>query len=189
MKAAIALLSDHLVQNIARQMVYEIHRRAPIEFFGSLLPAHVSLKQPFTFESMDVLEAWFDAFSKQVAPFEIELDHVYYDQWDDSAIVGLGVRETPILRALHNQIHRELKSVVKDPSAPHDGEEYRFHLTIELGKVDTTNPFKEFYESLPAKAVEVSFTTRYLALFLYADPVIKPGSFICYKVLPLAAGS
>jgi 2'-5' RNA ligase len=189
MKAAIALLSDHHVQNVARKMVYNIHQRAPIQFFGSLLPAHVSLKQPFTFEDLDVLEAWFDSFNRKLASFQIELDHVYYEQWDEHAIVGLGVRETPTLRALHNQINHELKSVVKDPSAPHDGDEYRFHLSIELGKVDAMNPFKEFYESLDETRLELSFTAEQLALFLYAEAAIDPGSFFCYKVLPLKAGS
>jgi hypothetical protein len=66
MKAAIALLSDFPIQNIARKMTYAIHQRAPIQFFGSLLPAHVSLKQPFSFESIDALETWFDSFSHQI---------------------------------------------------------------------------------------------------------------------------
>jgi 2'-5' RNA ligase len=136
---------------------------------------------------MDVLEIWFDSFSKQVAPFQIELDHVYYEQWDNYAIVGLGVRETPTLRALHNQINHELKRVVNDPSAPHDGEEYRFHLTIELGKVGPINPFQRFYQSLPEKHVELSFLAEHLAIFFYAEKTIGPGSFICYKVLPLTA--
>ena len=60
MKAAIALLSDFHIQNVARRMVYEIHHCGGIDFFGSLLPAHVSLKQPFTFEDMDLLEEWFE---------------------------------------------------------------------------------------------------------------------------------
>jgi 2'-5' RNA ligase len=185
MKAAIALLSDYRVQNIARELVFEINRRGGIKFFGSLLPAHVSLKQPFTFENMEVLETWFDSFCKQVAPFRLELGPVYYEQWDDYAILGLGVHETPILRALHNQINRELKEVVGDPSAPHDGDEYRFHLTIELGKVGEKNPFQMFYGSVQEQYADLSFMAEYLALFFYTDGPIEPGSFICYKVLPL----
>ncbi len=185
MKAAIALLSDHHVQNIARKMVHEINQRGNIMFFGSLLPAHVSLKQPFTFESLDTLEDWLDSFSQRVAPFRIELDHIYYDSWDEYAIIGLHVVESPMLRALHDQINLELKDLVKDSSAPHDGDEYRFHLTAELGKVGDKNPFKEYYDSQPEKQVRLSFIARTLALFFYADGDIGPGSFICYKVLPL----
>jgi 2'-5' RNA ligase len=186
MKAAIALLSDYSVQNTVRRMVYEISQRAEVEFFGSLLPAHVSLKQPFTFESMEALEEWFDSFSKRVRPFRVGLDHVYYDEWDEYAIVGLDVRETPMLRGLHNQVNRELKNLVKDSSAPHDGDEYRFHLTIELGKTSTRNPFKQFYDALPEKQVDLSFIAEHIGLFFYADGPIEKGSFICYKVLPLS---
>jgi 2'-5' RNA ligase len=185
MKAAIALLSDYPVQNMVRRTVYEINQLAQVEFLGSLLPAHVSLKQPFTFESMDLLESWFDSFSTRVHPFRVELDHIYYQGWDEYAIVGLDVNETPILRALHNQINRELKGLVIDASAPHDGDEYRFHLTIELGKVGSSNPFKQFYEALPEKQVDLSFLAEYVALFFYADGPIEKGSFICYKVMPL----
>jgi hypothetical protein len=85
MKAAIALLSDYHVQNVARNMVYAIHQRAPIQFFGSLLPAHVSLKQPFILEDLDILEAWFDSFGSQVSPFPVELDHVYYQYFTKDA--------------------------------------------------------------------------------------------------------
>lgn len=185
MKAAIALLSNYHIQNIARRMVFEINQRADVEFIGSLLPAHVSLKQPFTFESMDVLENWFASFAERVSPFSIELDHVYYGEWDDTAIVGFAVRETPALRGLHEQINRELNDIVLDPSAPHDGDEYRFHLTIELGRVAGSNPFKETYDSLPEKNVDLSFTAEYIALFFYPREPIQAGSFICYKVLPL----
>lgn len=67
MKAAIAMLSDYPIQNVARCIVYEIHRDTGIHFLGSLLPAHISLKQPFTFESMDKLEARFDSFCSRRA--------------------------------------------------------------------------------------------------------------------------
>jgi 2'-5' RNA ligase len=185
MKAAIALLSDFHVQNAARKMVYEISQRAQVTFIGSLLPAHVSLKQPFAFENMYSLETWFDSFSKGVHPFRIELDHIYYDEWDDFAIVGLGVHETPILRKLHNQINHELKQIVINPTAAYDGDEYRFHLTAELGQVGNINPFKQFYDSLPQKQVNLSFMAEHIALFFYPHEPIEPGTFICYKVLPL----
>jgi 2'-5' RNA ligase len=166
-------------------MVFEIARHARVEFVGSLLPAHVSLKQPFTFEDMDKLEAWFDSFAKRVEPLRVELDRIYYDEWQEHAILGMEVHETPALRVLHNQINGELKEIVHDPSAPHDGDEYRFHLTVELGKVGSANPFKRFYESLPETRLDLSFAAEHVALFFYADGPIGPGSFICYKVLPL----
>jgi 2'-5' RNA ligase len=134
---------------------------------------------------MDSLESWFESLSKRVAPFLIELDRVYYEQWDDAAIIGINIRETPTLRTLHNQINRELQDFIPDSSAPHDGDKYHFHLTIELGRVGSVNPFKQFYESLSEKRVDLSFLAQHVALFLYPYEPIEPGSFICYKVLPL----
>ena len=166
-------------------MVFEIGRYGEIEFFGSLLPTHVSLKQPFPFENMDILQDWFESFSQRTPPMAIRLDRIYYDEWDQHAIVDLRVQETPALRELHNQINRELKEVVRDSSAPHDGDGYRFHLTIELGKTGSLNPFRRYYESLPEKHVSLSFRAESIALFYYADRPIQPGSFICSTVLPL----
>ena len=186
MKAAIALLSDFHIQNIVRRMVFQISQVGDIEFFGSLLPAHVSLKQPFTFESMDTLQGWFESLSQRIPPMTIRLDHIYYEEGDGYALLGLRVHETPDLRALHEQINRELKQVVRDPSAPHDGDEYRFHLTIELGKTGSLNPFKQFYDALPDTQVSLSFRAEHLALFTYAEREIKPGSFLCSTVLPLS---
>lgn len=185
MKAAIALLSDYQIQNMARRMVFQMTRFGRIELLGSLLPAHVSLKQPFTFESMERLEGWFDLFSKRVPPFWVEFDHIYYDAWEKYAIVGLHVIETPMLRGLHNQINHELKDIVLDPSANFDGDPYRFHLTVELGEVGSTNPYKQLYDSLPEKQIDASFMAENIALFFYQDGPIGLGTFHCYKVLPL----
>lgn len=185
MKAAIAILSDLHVQNVVRKMVYEISQRGRIRFLGSLLPAHVSLKQPFTFENMEGLEDWFESFSRKVAPFRIQLEQVYYDEWDRYAIIGFEVHESATLRSLHNRINQELNDFVDDPSAPHDGDKYRFHLTVELGEVGEMNPFKLYYDSLTGKHADLSFLAYHLALFFYTDGPIEAGSFICYKVLPL----
>jgi hypothetical protein len=185
MKAAIALLSDYQIQNMARRMVYELTQFGKVELLGSLLPAHVSLKQPFTFENMETLEGWFDLFSQRVAPLLIEFDHIYYDGWDKYAIVGMHVIETPMLRGLHNQINHELKDVVRDPTAPFDGDPYRFHLTIELGEVSDPNPYIRYYDSLPEKQIDASFLAEHIALFFYQDGPIGLGTFNCYKVLPL----
>ncbi len=185
MKAAIALLSDFHIQNIVRRMVFEISQVGEIEFFGALLPAHVSLKQPFHFESMDAMHEWFESLSQRTPPMKIRLDRINYDEWDGYAIVGLRVQETPALRELHNQINRELKEIVHDSSALHDGDGYRFHLTIELGNKGSSNPFKRFYDALSDKQVSLSFRAEQIALFYYAGREIKPGSFICSTVLPL----
>lgn len=188
MKAAIALLANYQTQNIARRMVFEMSQRGEIQFFGSLLPSHVSLKQPFTFEDMERLEAWFDALAAKTPAVDIQLGDVYYSEWEGHAIVGMEVVETPVLRALHNLINRELPGVVLDPAAPHDGDSYRFHLTVEIGPAGAGNPLKVYYDGLLEKRVGLRFTATHLALFYYASRSIASGSFILYRVMPLGAG-
>ena len=166
-------------------MVFEMSQHTSMSFLGSLLPSHVSLKQPFAFEDMDQLETWFDAFAARTAPVDITLDGIYYSEWAPYGIIGFEVVETPTLRALHNQINQELPAIVADPSAPHDGESYLFHLTIETGPIDAANPYKPYYEGLADKKFSHAFRAEHLALFYYAPGPIQVGSFILYRVMPL----
>ncbi|MBN1874339.1 MAG: 2'-5' RNA ligase family protein [Anaerolineae bacterium] len=185
MKAAIALPADYTVQNYVRKIVAILSQNYNIPFFGSLLPAHVSLKQPFTFESMEKLEHYFDMLAAQIAPFTIELSDIYCAEWSGYGILGLNVVETPPLRQLHNQINRELGELFEDTSAPHDGDLYHFHLTIEMGRTDRGNPYKAYFDQLTDKRANLRFTAQTLALFYYTGETYDCGSFIVYKVLPL----
>ena len=185
MKAAIALLADYHTQNIVRRIVFELEQAFQIDFLASLLPAHISLKQPFSFESMARLEGYFDLLAAQIAPFQIKLDEIYYTEWGGNGVLGINVEETNILRELHNQLNRELSELFVDTTAPHNGEGYHFHMTIELGKVDKRNPYQVYFEGLKDRKANLTFLAKEMALFYY------PGdhrSFICYKVLPLTGG-
>ena len=182
MKAAIAILANYQVQNFVRRIVFELEQAFQVEFLASLLPAHISLKQPFSFESMQRLEGYFDSLAAQIAPFQIELDKIYNTDWEGYGILGINVRETEILRGLHNQLNRELSELFVDTSAPHDGTGYHFHMTIELGKVEDQNPYQDYFERLESKMVNLSYHVKEIALFYYPD---NQRSFICYKVLPL----
>jgi 2'-5' RNA ligase len=187
MKAAIALLANREIQNYARRIVFDLNRKHGIRFLASLLPAHVSLKQPFSFDSMEKLEKYFDRLAEDIEPFVVELDRVYHTQWSGYGILGLDVRETDVLRELHNRINAELDDLFEDTSAPHDGDSYHFHLTIELGSVEAEDVYGRYYEELDDKRVNLKFTAREIALFYYAgDP--GAGSFMTYKVLGLGSG-
>lgn len=182
MKAAIALLADYQVQNYVRRIVLELDQEHQIDFLASLLPAHISLKQPFSFESMERLKSYFDLLAAQIEPFQIELDEIYYTEWNRNGVLGINVKETDTLRKLHNQLNRELSKLFVDTSAPHDGDGYHFHMTIELGKVAKRNPYQDYFEQLEDRKVNLAFLAKQIALFYY------PGDqrpFICYKVLPL----
>jgi len=186
MKAAIALLADREIQNSVRRIVFDLNRQYGIAFLASLLPAHVSLKQPFSLESMEKLERYFDMLAESIKPFEVELDRVYHSQWSGYGILGLNVKETGTLRELHNRIKTELGGLFEDTSAPHDGDAYRFHLTIELGKVKGEDVYKRYYEEMSNKRVNLKFTARDIALFYYCGDK-GAGSFMTYKVLGLGS--
>ena len=183
MKAAIALLANYRAQNFARRIVFELEQTHQIDFLASLLPAHISLKQPFSFESMARLENYFDSLAARIAPFQIELDKIYATEWEGDGILGIDVKETETLRKLHNQLNHELSKLFVDTSAPHDGDGYHFHMTIELGKVDKRNPYQAYFEKLEDIKVNLTFQAEEIALFYYTGR--EHGSFICYKVLPL----
>ena len=182
MKAAIAILADYQAQNFVRRMTFELDQTYRVDFLASLLPAHISLKQPFSFENMDRLESYFDWLASQIAPFQIELDQIYNTDWDGYGILGINVRETETLRELHNQLNRELSELFVDTSAPHDGAGYHFHMTIELGKVEDQNPYRDYFERLESRTVNLAYQAKEIALFYYPG---NQESFICYKVLPL----
>lgn len=185
MKAALVVLADHVVQNYARSIVVELYQRSKIPFYASLLPSHVSLKQPFSFESVSAITEYFDSLAARTQPFLITLDGLYCETWNGYGILGLNVVETPTLRALHNQLNTELPAIVKDASAPHDGSGYHFHLTIEMGKISQSNPYQEFFETLPNPGIQFTFTARQIAMFFYPDGGESTGSFVTYRVQPL----
>ena len=186
MKAAIVLLANTLIQNFIRRNVFELNAKYQVPFFAALLPAHVSLKQPFAFEDMDVLENYFNSLAVRTAPFELQLDRFYSEEWADFGILGLNVIETPILRGLHNQVNDELSGLFKDTRAAHDGSDYRFHMTIEMGKVKGANPFKTYFDGLADIKVDFTYRVNELALFYYPDEANNAGPFINYRVMPLS---
>jgi hypothetical protein len=189
MKARIAVLAGARVQNLARRMVFEIAQRDNVEFFGSILPSHVSLKQGFAFESLPQLESWFDSLAQRTAPFDVTLADIYYTEWSGFGLVGINVVDTPCLRGLHEQINRELVTVVEDSTAPHDGHDYHFHLTVEMCRLGETNPLKSYCDALTNKKTDITFRAEELAMFLVADRPLAPGSAILYRVMPLGRAS
>ena len=186
MKAAFVVLSNHAIQNFIRRIVFEMNAAYQTEFFAALLPSHVSLKQPFAFEDMDVLEHYFDTLAAQTAPFEIQLERFYYEEWGGFGILGLKVVESPILRELHNRLNTELSGLFKDTRAPHDGSDYRFHMTIELGKFTSAAGFKAYFDNISERQISLTYTAKELGMFYYTDEANRPGSFINYRVQPLA---
>ena len=72
MKATIVLIADNDAENYGRKMMLEAHKHGGMGFEMARLPQHVSLKQPFSIQSLDDMEAFFDCFAKELSAFDIE---------------------------------------------------------------------------------------------------------------------
>lgn len=184
MKAGITILANYKVQNYTRKIACELNQNYGVDFFASFYPAHISLKQPFAIEDLPRLEAYCDELAAQTAPFPVELDELYADAWNGYGLLGLRVVETSTLRDLHNRLNCQLSQLFADSSAPHDGDAYRFHLTIEMGEIAGSNPYMAYYENLVEKKVHLSFQAEQLGLFYSAGE--EQNRYMLYKVIPLS---
>jgi 2'-5' RNA ligase len=174
------------VQNFARRIAVRLCAEKGLPFYAAALPSHISLKQPFTFDDFDRLDAFCDRFAASVAPFELPLDRFYLFDGGDFGVLGLKVVETPILRGLHERLNMELAQTFADPRAAFDGTDYRFHLTIEIARdARNLNVLREEIMELVETTVDLRFTARELGVFFYPDDTLAPGSFVVYRVLRL----
>ncbi|MHB9031801.1 MAG: 2'-5' RNA ligase family protein [Anaerolineae bacterium] len=180
MQVVFAILADHAIQNRVRKMAVELFTRYGAPLNASLLRPHISLKQGFHVPEMEPIEAYFDRFAASIRPFKVEFDHFYYTEWNGNGILGLAARERGRLRQLHERLNAELGEIFGDVSAPHDGEAYRFHLTVEMGPVAERNPYRAYFDQLEPKEVTLAFVAREITLFIDPDDG-DPGPFIDYK--------
>ncbi len=188
MKTAFALLVDHDAHNFIRKLAVDVHSKYQIDFLASLLPAHVSLKQPFEISSLPEAEAYFDQLAQSIQPFDVTLTHLELQigsiDGDELGILWLDVQETPTLRALHDRINRELSERFENTNAPFDGPDYHFHATVELGR-PPVEVYRKIYAEYEQVKVNLTFTAREIVMFYSDDLGSKPGTFITYKILPV----
>jgi 2'-5' RNA ligase len=187
MRATFALLVDHNVHNFIRKLAVDIHSKYKTGFLASLLPPHVSLKQPFQVSSLPKLEAYFDRLAETIQPFEITLTRLELKVLpfnnNEQRMLWLDVQENQILRDLHNRINRELSERFENTEAAFDGSDYHFHATVELGG-QPAEVYRRIYAEYKDIEVNLKFTAREIAMFYYDDSSGRPGAFITYKVLP-----
>lgn len=126
MKCTLAFLVDDTIHNYVRKKSIEINKIIKNGFLGSLLPPHISLKQPFAIDDIEIVEKYFDRLSSEIKPMKLKIGPTYL--WEN--VIGLNVQESNELRECHNKINKELKSICKNLTALYDGLEYHFHLTI-----------------------------------------------------------
>jgi 2'-5' RNA ligase len=183
LKATFALLPDAEMQNRASAAAVLVHGASGGRLRWPRLPPHVSLKQPFSIESLATIERYFDQFAADTAPIAATLGRVQTQPTSPNtpeSVVWVSIDQPSRLRAMHERLNRELRKVVTDAQAPLDGEGYEFHMTLGF------LPGPEL--SLPGGVPGLSganTTFRELGLFVY-DGLPKAGwQCMRYKVLPL----
>ena len=181
MKATIVLLADNKLSNIGNSLLYEANCISEVGYEMTRMPFHVSLKQPFVVEDLATIEKLFDEFDFKPVKIKFEKLSCFPHWLGSSDTGGMFLKtESKELRDLQKKLFGELKEKIGDCPAEHDND-YIFHMTIAIGDAKYSNYVKA-YEVLKDKIPKDIFTLDKLALFIYTDDTIKPGTYFCYKI-------
>ena len=190
MRAAFAVLANLDAYNFVRKLAWDMHFRYHTGTIDARLPPHVSLKQPFAISDLGALEEYMDELAPTIEPFALELARLELrsitHQGRDYGLLLIAVQENPTLRALHNQLNQELSQRFGDARADFDGEEYFFHMTVMMGG-QATDVYRAAFAEIADKEVNLRYTARHLALFVYDEPMGPHGEYLTYKISPIGA--
>jgi 2'-5' RNA ligase len=188
MKAAFALLANHVIHNVVRKPSWEIHQKYGTGTRHASLPPHVSLKQPFGIKDLLALEEYMSELAGSIQPFEVTLTELQVIPVSFAGtaygLLWIDVQETPELRNLHNRLNDELNQRFGHTPADFDGEQYHFHMTVMMGG-QPVDVYRKFYSEIPDPRINLRFTAQELAMFVYDEPMGPTGEYLCYKILPI----
>lgn len=188
MKATFALLANTEVHNFVRKLSWEIHQKYRTGTRHAVLPPHISLKQPFNVSDLPALEKYMDELAVSIQPFDVTLTELqavptYYDGVE-YGILWVEVEETGILRDLHNRVNRDLNLRFGNTPADFDGESYRFHMTVMMcGQL--MEICRKYQSDIQHSKVNLKYTAREMAMFLYDEPIGPHGDYLCYRRMPI----
>lgn len=188
MKATFALLATPEVHNVVRKLSWEIHQKYRTGTHHASLPPHVSLKQPFKVPELPALEKYMDELSASIQPFDLMLTKLQIVPilfgGAEYGILWYDIEETKALRGLHDRLNEELLQRFGDSSADFDGDSYRFHMSVMMGG-QLMDIYRKFHSEIPDGCINLTYTTRELAMFVYDEPMGPHGDYLCYRILPL----
>lgn len=188
MKATFALLATPEVHNVVRKLSWEFHQKYRTGTRHASLPPHVSLKQPFSVPDLPALEKYMDELTASIRPFELTLTKLSIVPIPfggaEYGILWYDIEETDTLRGLHNRINSELRDRFGDTSANFDGKAYRFHMSVMMGG-QLMDIYQKFHSEIPENRIDLTYTAREMAMFVYDEPMGPHADYLCYRVLPL----
>ena len=188
MKATFVLIASNEVENMARKVMLEAHRKAGLGFEMARLPHHVSLKQPFKIDNLEAVEAYFDEFVSSLGPVKVHFEEVII--WPnrifgyDSGVMVLKAEKSKELIDLHKRLNSELEERFGSSPADYDGDAYAFHMTLAIGG-RSFEDYQKAYELLDKKIYDLDTVFDQMALLYYDNDDITPGTYFCYKRVSL----
>jgi 2'-5' RNA ligase len=191
MRVDIAILPELSTRNTVSRLVWGLHRQYRIGLRAARHPWHISLKQPFAVDDANLaaLETFFDAFASGIQPFIIHLDQLEQQSSPTyPGVLWLAARETPELRALHQQLNTDLQGLLGGAPAAFDGPMFRFHMTLallddeDMKAADIPRLMRDHARIAP----NLAFESYQLAMFISDTDETDRTGFLTYKVKSLA---
>jgi 2'-5' RNA ligase len=190
MKATFVLLANSEVHNFIRKLTWEIHKKYRTGTRHASLPPHISLKQPFYIPNIPALEEYMDELASSIQPFDVTLTELQavpmlFDG-TEYGILWASIEETETLRGLHHRLNRELDQRFGNTSADFDGDKYRFHMSVMMcGHL--MEICSKYQDEIQYSKLNLHYTARELAMFVYDEPIGPHSDQLCYRVLPIGS--
>lgn len=185
MNVAFAILGDDRMHNLARDYALKIHARYDTGLIASMLPPHITLKQPFAVKNLAELarvERYFRRFVGKISPFSVELSGL---NLFDTGVLFWDVGHTRKLMGLHLDLLTGLKKRFFITPVLHEGgDTYHFHCTISYGGASPA-VYKKILRKYGREDIRYRFTVSKLAVFVSPDDNCRPGTYFTHKIISL----
>ena len=187
MKATFAVLVSNDICNAVRSLVWEIHQKYGTTMKASHLPPHISVRPPVDVPDIADFETYMDELVRGLRPFPVHLTNLRVMpamvDGRDSALLWMEVKETPVLRQLHDRINEDFAARFARPRADFGGHPYQFHLTLMFGG-QPLSVYQRIYEEYAGRLSEMYCMAGELAMLVYDGQNHPNPDQMTYKVLP-----
>jgi|YelNatPaOPRAMG01_1025707.scaffolds.fasta_scaffold09679_5 2'-5' RNA ligase len=164
-KIGIALLvPEDYALFVRKQEIYLAKKYNTIR--GLLQPPHITVKWPFSVESIKPFEEYCESLAKEIIPFKIYIEG--YGFFEKPRVIFLKVKSSDKLNKLHLKILHDLKEKFGVKKNKFEGTPHlQFHTTLAYEDIDEENFNKAKEELKNAKQPRWSFVFDSIGLFRF----------------------
>lgn len=186
MYIGIAILTDTKIHNVARNIVLNLNQKYGMGIESALLPQHISLKQSFPYEGdIKNIEKYLEIFCSNLKPMKVLLEKVEINIINEDTILGwIKVKESRELRDIHRKLCKELKSHFNVEPLGFDGDEWTFHTTLAVSKVNK-NLINKIFSEYNNKDMSIEFEARKVAMFCNVGDSTKISDYFSLKIFDI----